>query len=303
MSELWQAVDGFLKYLRYEKQSSPHTLAAYRRDLKKWVTVAEKDIGSWQQCHEEQIKTWLANLHQTGLSGRSLQRLLSSLRSFFNYLSRQGIIQTNPTQTISAPKTPKKLPTTLDADQVNGLFIKTETTPLKLRDQAILELFYSSGLRLSELAALNLNSFSNSYRNVKVAGKRNKERIVPVGQKALEAIQIWLHVRQTMTDESQQALFISKSGRRISTRQIQNRVRQYAREIGLPVNLHPHMLRHSFASHMLESSSDLRAVQELLGHSDISTTQIYTHLDFQHLADVYDRAHPRARRKKDDPDD
>ena len=298
-----QAVEQFLDYLRYEKQLSAHTLSAYRRDLEKACQRAEiSGFTLWSQITDKQLGRWLVDWHQEGLSGRSLQRSVSSLRSFYRYLLARGLVEVNPAQSLKAPKTGRSLPVTLDVDQVNSL-LKDErqqaaNNPLKIRDLCILELFYSSGLRLSELASLNLDSFMDDYRQVKVSGKRNKERIVPVGSKARVAIKQWLNTRLGFLKSDELALFLSKSGNRLSNRQIQNRVKQFARESGLPVGVYPHMLRHSFASHILESSGDLRAVQELLGHSDISTTQIYTHLDFQHLADVYDKAHPRAGKKK-----
>ena len=294
-------IDAFLAYLTFEKISSPHTLSAYRRDLEKLVIWLEQNrLHRWQDISEKNIRLWLASLHSEGLQGKSLQRRLSSLRSLFRYMNRQGILEDNPAERVSAPKVSRTLPKTLDADQVGALLDNDDDDPLVVRDQAMLELFYSSGLRLSELVKLNITSFEDDFHRVKVLGKGNKERILPVGRKAREAIRQWLSVRSSLSPKDDQALFLSKNGTRISQRQVQNRVKQQAREQGMPLSVYPHMLRHSFASHMLESSGDLRAVQELLGHSDISTTQIYTHLDFQHLADVYDRAHPRARRKKSD---
>ena len=302
-SDLQQDVDHFLIYLRYEKQVSDHTQSAYQRDLHKALKqMLESQINNWSQLKEKQLRQWLTLWYRDGLSHRSLQRVLSSLRSFYRYLLANNKATVNPAQALTAPKVGRKLPVTMDADQVSQLLDdkrqQADDDPLKCRDLCILELFYSSGLRLSELASLNIKSFEDKGKQVKVLGKRNKERLVPVGSKAREAIRRWLIVRTLFLKDDTQALFLSKNGDRLSTRQIQNRVKQFAKEAGMPMSLHPHMLRHSFASHMLESSSDLRAVQELLGHSDISTTQIYTHLDFQHLADVYDKAHPRASRKK-----
>ncbi|MDP0588281.1 MAG: tyrosine recombinase XerC [Candidatus Endonucleobacter bathymodioli] len=296
-------MSNFLHYLQYEKQSSLHTIAAYKRDLKKIIQLADKELVSWPQATGKHVKSWLVQLHYSSLSGRSLQRLLSSARSFFRYLVKNRIIKVDPSLGISAPKSSKKLPSTLDADQVSALLNNTELAPLRIRDLAMIELLYSSGLRLSELIQLNLDSFADGLKQVMVLGKGNKERILPVGKKAQQALEQWLIVRVELVANNENAFFISRTGRRISARQTQNRIDQFAREKGLPVHLHPHMLRHSFASHILESSGDLRAVQELLGHSDISTTQIYTHLDFQHLAEIYDKAHPRARRKKDNTDD
>ena len=298
--DLWRDVGTFLDYLKYEKQCSPHTLAAYQRDLTKVIVLAEKDVGlsDWSLVSTAHIKGWLADLHQNGLSARSLKRLLSSVRSFYRYLATYTSIKTDPCLGVSAPKSSKPLPVILDTDQIAALLNKKVTAPLEIRDLAMLELFYSSGLRLSELAGLDTDSFMDQLKLVKVHGKRNKERILPVGKKAREAIQAWLTVRTDMAAAEENALFVSRAGKRISTRQIQKRLKQFAQKQGIPAHVHPHLLRHSFASHMLESSGDLRAVQELLGHSDISTTQIYTHLDFQHLTDVYDRTHPRAKRKK-----
>ena len=300
MPGLEKDVAAFLDYLKFEKNSSSHTLSAYQRDLAKFSSLLSSlNIRSWSDITEKQLRIWLAEMYAEGLQSKSLHRLLSSVRSLFRFLNRWGVLEDNPALLVSAPKASRKLPVTLDADQMNSLLDSKENDPLVVRDQAMLELFYSSGLRLSELVALDLDSFEENLRRVRVLGKGNKERVVPVGQKAREAIKAWLSARNLLPLKDEGALFLSKNGHRISHRQVQNRVRQQARKQGMPTSVHPHMLRHSFASHMLESSGDLRAVQELLGHSDISTTQIYTHLDFQHLADVYDKAHPRARRKKE----
>ncbi|WP_448215532.1 tyrosine recombinase XerC [Endozoicomonas sp. 2B-B] len=297
MGFLQQDIDAFLDYLKFEKNSSVHTCSAYQRDLGKLLKQAEVlGITQWQKLEERQLRTWLAELHGQGLGQKSLHRLLSSVRSFYRYLNRQGKVADNPAQRVTAPKVGRKLPVTMDADQLARLLDQEDDDPLVIRDLAILELFYSSGLRLSELVGLNLNSFQDDYRQVIVLGKGKKERWLPVGRKAREAIKKWLSVRVIFPEKNAQALFLSKQGNRISARQVQNRVSQLSRDRGLSGRMHPHLLRHSFASHLLESSGDLRAVQELLGHSDIATTQIYTHLDFQHLADVYDKAHPRAQR-------
>lgn len=301
MFTLQPDIDQFIDYLKFEKISSKHTLSAYSRDLKKLsVRLETLNVQSWSDISEKQLRNWLADMHGDGLQSKSLQRTLSSVRSLFRFLNRQGLMEGNPAKLLSAPKSARKLPVTLDADQMHALLNNHNDDPLVLRDQAMLELFYSSGLRLAELVSLNIGSFGGDYQSVRVLGKGSKERILPVGRKAREAIERWLPVRIMLPVKDDQALFLSKHGQRISHRQVQNRVKQQAREQGMPTSVHPHMLRHSFASHMLESSGDLRAVQELLGHSDISTTQIYTHLDFQHLADVYDKAHPRARKKKTD---
>ena len=301
MQALERDIAAFLDYLKFEKNSSVHTLSAYQRDLSRFTTLLTRlNIRAWSDISEKQLRLWLAEMHAEGLQSKSLQRVLSSVRSLFRYLNRQGILEENPAQLVSAPKASRKLPVTLDTDQMDALLSNKDDDPLVVRDQAMLELFYSSGLRLSELVGLNLGSFEDGLRRVRVLGKGNKERVLPVGSKAQEAIKHWLSARSLLPVKDEDALFLSKNGHRISHRQVQNRVRRQAREQGMPTSVHPHMLRHSFASHMLESSGDLRAVQELLGHSDISTTQIYTHLDFQHLADVYDKTHPRARRKKKD---
>ena len=302
MLELEQDITAFLNYLKFEKNSSAHTLSAYNRDLKKFTCLlTELNINAWSDISEKHLRLWLAQMHADGLQGKSLQRILSSVRSLFRYLNRQGLLEENPARLVSVPKASRKLPVTLDTDQMGALLDQPSgDDPLLLRDRAMLELFYSSGLRLSELVGLNLGSFQADNQRVRVLGKGNKERVLPVGRKAREALEAWLSVRNAFPIKDEHALFLSKNGQRISHRQVQNRVKQQARRQGIPTTVHPHMLRHSFASHILESSGDLRAVQELLGHSDISTTQIYTHLDFQHLADVYDKAHPRARRKKKD---
>lgn len=303
-SPLTPMVVAFIDHLRYEKQHSPHTLLAYRRDLDRLVQQASAaDIGQWQLISERQLKQWLGLWHGDGLSSRSLQRLISAIRRFYQFLLARGEVGNNPAQLLRAPKSARPLPITMDADQVNQLLDdrqgQADDDPLKCRDLAILELFYSSGLRLAELAALDLDSVTDGQ--VRVLGKGSKERLVPVGRKALQAIERWLMVRALLANQhSGQALFLAKPGRRISTRQIQNRVKAFAHSAGSHVGVHPHMLRHSFASHLLESSGDLRAIQELLGHSDIGTTQIYTHLDFQHLSAVYDQAHPRAKKGKDE---
>jgi len=241
------------------------------------------------------------------VSGKSIQRQLSAIRTFYNYLLREGITKNNPALELSAPKSTKKLPRTLDTDQISQLLSHHEKDWHGLRDHAILELFYSSGLRLSELVGCNIDSVDFEDRTVRVLGKGSKERIIPLGKMAATAILSWLKIRQELPRKNQQihdtqALFLSERGGRLSARSVQNRLSRWAISKGLPGKLHPHMLRHSFASHILESSHDLRAVQELLGHADISTTQIYTHLDFQHLTKVYDKAHPRAQRKSPSDD-
>ncbi|MBQ0778216.1 MAG: tyrosine recombinase XerC [Pseudomonas sp.] len=292
-------LDAFYRYLRNERQLSPRTLEAYRHDLEGLRDfLVERKIDRWQALDSPQLRLFVAQRHQAGLSGRSLQRLLSAVRSLYSYLIRERLCKHNPAVDLRAPKSPRKLPKALDADLTSQLLNdNSDDDWLAVRDHAMLELFYSSGLRLSELASLDVLALDSAQGEVRVLGKGNKTRLVPVGRLALEALERWLPLRMLVAGDNP-ALFVGKQGRRLSARAIQLRVRAWGvQHIGQ--NLHPHMLRHSFASHMLESSGDLRAVQELLGHADISTTQIYTHLDFQHLAQVYDQAHPRAKRKNE----
>jgi integrase/recombinase XerC len=294
----------FLRYLQFERNLSPNTVKAYTRDLNRLIAFcADVDIKGWGNLAVHHLRLFLSAGHRQGLSGKSQQRCLSSIRSFFNYLNREGRVKHNPAHQLTAPKSEQKLPGTLDTDQVNKLLEVKGGKWHTVRDRAMLELFYSSGLRLVELVGTNLLDISWDDGTIKVRGKGNKERILPIGQKAISALQDWLvarpKCRRPPTDE---ALFISERGSRISPRNVQARVRHWTRSQNLNGNVHPHMLRHSFASHLLESSGDLRAVQELLGHADISTTQIYTHLDFQHLAEVYDKAHPRAHNKTEKHD-
>lgn len=292
-------LDAFYRHLRNERQLSPRTLEAYRHDLESLRDfLVSRTLTSWQDLDTAQLRLFVAQRHQAGLGGRSLQRLLSAVRSLYSYLIRERLCKHNPAVDLRAPKSPRKLPKALDADLTSQLLNdNSDDDWLAVRDHAMLELFYSSGLRLSELAGLDVHSLDMAQGEVRVLGKGNKTRLVPVGRLAREALARWLAVR-TLAAADNPALFVGKQGRRLSSRAIQLRVQAWGvQHIGQ--NLHPHMLRHSFASHMLESSGDLRAVQELLGHADISTTQIYTHLDFQHLAQVYDQAHPRAKRKNE----
>ncbi len=299
-NELATAIERFLAYLRDVRQLSPHTLTSYQRDLHTLQQHSlEHDKDSAAQLAESDIRHWVSQLHRRGLAGSSIQRSLSAARSFFDYLGREEGRPRNPAASVQAPRKPRKLPKTLDADQVNKFLAFNEDSVIARRDQAIAELFYSSGLRLAELAAIDTSDIDSHSRLLTVTGKGNKTRTVPVGSVALDAIQRWLEVRPGVASDrdSAAALFTSNQGRRISVRSIQARLKLQGRKAGMHQDVHPHMLRHSFASHMLESSGDLRAVQELLGHANISTTQIYTHLDFQHLAKVYDAAHPRAKRR------
>lgn len=289
----------FEDYLQYEKRYSAHTLSAYQCDLTQFSQwLDEKGMDDIVDADSLSIRNWVAALHRQGIGGKTLQRKLSSLRSFYQFLVRKRLLKNNPAVDIRAPKTARTLPKTLDADTLTQLLEIDSDDILAVRDKAMMELFYSSGLRLSELVDLDLESIDLQEASLRATGKGNKTRILPIGKKAAQALKIWVHRRVEMADADGSALFVSKRGTRISVRSVQQRLDYWRKKQGLEQHIHPHKLRHSFASHILESSGDLRAVQELLGHADISTTQIYTHLDFQHLAKVYDKAHPRARKKK-----
>jgi integrase/recombinase XerC len=291
----------FEDYLQHEKRYSVHTLSGYKCDLTQFSQwLVEKDIAGITNIVEADslsIRNWIATLHRQGIGGKTLQRKLSSLRSFYQFLIRKRLLKNNPAVDIHAPKSARTLPKTLDADTLTQLLEIKDDDILAVRDRAIMELFYSSGLRLSELVNLDTESIDLQEKSLRAIGKGNKTRILPIGSKAAEALITWLKRRVEMAELEEHALFVSNRGTRISTRSVQQRLDHWRKKQGLEQHIPPHKLRHSFASHILESSGDLRAVQELLGHADISTTQIYTHLDFQHLAKVYDKAHPRARKK------
>jgi len=292
-----QAIADFLDHLRYERRLSKRTLQAYQRDLTQLQNWAqEQALTQAQDFSQAHVRQYIAQRRRKGLAAKSLQRELSTLRSFFNYLLREAQIDNNPAQGIRAPKADRKLPDTLDIDQIAHLLDAPLESDIEKRDRAIMELLYSSGLRLAELISINLNDIDLRDGSLTVTGKGNKTRNLPVGRKAIQALNIWLPIRHLWAHEIEQALFVSQRGTRLGARSVQQRLALAARQHGLNSKLHPHQLRHSFASHMLQSSGDLRAVQELLGHADISTTQIYTHLDFQHLAQVYDKTHPRAKK-------
>lgn len=288
-------IDAFLGTLQH---LSVHTRKAYAGDLAFFLNYCkELDVGKWQDLDGRQVRGYITQRHRQGTGGRSLRRNLSSIRAFYKYLLARGEVTKNPAEGITTPKTEKRLPKTLDVDQTSRLVEIKGDKALTLRDRAILELMYSSGLRLAECVSLDIYSVDIRDGLVTVTGKGNKTRKVPVGNYALDAVSAWLKIRSQLAALDETALFVSTRGKRISARSVQQRMRHWALKQGLDTNVHPHMLRHSFATHLLESSGDLRAVQELLGHADISTTQIYTSLDFQHLASVYDRTHPRARKK------
>jgi len=289
----------FLNHLNYERGLSPHTLSNYQRDLQRLAVWCQKQgITCWSNLSQQQLRIYIASRHRQGVSGRSLQRELSSLRSLYRYLLREGQAENNPAQGVRAPKSPSKLPQTMGVDQICQLLDQPTDDPLAIRDQAIMEFFYSSGLRLAELVALNLSDIDLDDATVEIVGKGAKDRRAPIGRKARESLRRWLKIRLNLASPGVEALFVSQRGQRISPRAVQQRLHKLAIEGEAATDIHPHMLRHSFATHILESSGDLRAVQELLGHADICTTQIYTHLDFQHLAKVYDAAHPRAKNSK-----
>lgn len=293
-----QQLDRFFRHLGDERRLSPLTLTHYRRDLSQCMVYCDAaGISDWERLTVAEVRGWVSALHRRGLSGKSIQRALSALRTFYRYLLREQVVSCNPASGVSAPKSTRRLPGTLTADQAARLVSLAARDPLAARDRALLELLYSSGLRLSELVNLNIPELDLTAGSVRVTGKGRKVRDVPVGAKARAALRDWLAVRVQYAVADEPAVFVARNGKRLGARAVQARLRWRARQQGMEVPVHPHMLRHSFASHLLESSGDLRAVQEMLGHANISTTQIYTHLDFQHLAGVYDKAHPRARKK------
>ena len=320
-AEALEWVRRFRRYLRSERRLSAHTDESYARDLAALVKFCKgQRLRDWSELDSQHLRTFAAHAHAGGLSPRSIQRRLSAVRSFYAFLLREtrhggrtqgagksaeaaarqrraGPITRNPAYDVRAPKAARRLPGTLDADQMARLLQIPAGDRLTARDRAMMELLYSSGLRLAELVGLDVTSVDLRDRVVHVLGKGRKARIVPVGRAALRALTAWLTARATLARQDETALFVGRNGRRLGPRAVQMRLAWWARRQGLGMHVHPHLFRHSFASHLLESGGDLRGVQELLGHADISTTQIYTHLDFQHLARIYDATHPRARRK------
>lgn len=292
-------LEQFKDYLSLQRRMSPHTVSNYLRDLALVMTFCKQRELAITQLKAAQIRQFVAQMHREGRSGRTIQRMLSALRALFRYLIKTGEVDSNPALAVQPPKSQKRLPSTLDVDQVNALMDHTPAnTFISARDRAMMELFYSSGIRLSELAALSMRDVDFGDQLVYVTGKGNKQRVCPIGNVALNALKQWLHFREQAKQLLDDALFITERGRRLGARAIQQRLHHWGKQQGISDRVHPHRLRHAFASHMLESSGDLRAVQELLGHADIATTQIYTHVDFQHLASVYDQAHPRAKKTK-----
>ena len=291
-------IDRFLSHMAQERRLSPHTAAAYRHDLSTLAGFCtQRGLESWGVLDNARLRSFAAAQHGAGLSPRSIQRRLSAARTFYEFLLREGHCTRNPAIDVRAPKSKKRLPATLDADQMGRLLAFRVDDSLSARDKAIMELFYSSGLRLAELVGLDMAAVDLQDRTVRVLGKGSKTRIVPIGRFAIEALQKWRRERAGMVKSDVQALFVGRSGRPLSVRAVQLRVGAWGRRQGIGIHVHPHMFRHSFATHLLESSGNLRGVQELLGHANIGTTQVYTHLDFQHLATVYEAAHPRARRR------
>ena len=291
-------VERFQRHLATERRVSAHTVNGYLRELAALSAWCDKrGIDTWQALDVRAVRDFAARSHAAGLAPRSIQRRISALRTFFNYLVRERVLLANPAVEVRAPKAGRRLPEALNADQMAGLLAFTPKDGMGRRDLAIMELFYSSGLRLAELIGLNLSDLDLSDRTVRVLGKGGKQRINPIGRPAIKALKAWLAERSALAKPDESAVFVGRGGRRLGARLVQRRVAQLARAQGLPIHMHPHLFRHSFATHLLESSRDLRGVQELLGHANISTTQIYTHLDFQHLARIYERSHPRARKR------
>jgi len=289
-------LDGYLAYLGNERQYSPLTIENYARDIRQLFNAAAETALDEIKGH--QVRRFIANLHGKGLGGKSLARMLSAWRGFYAYLIRDHHFTSNPCTGLRAPKSARNLPHTLSPDEaVRMVDLPAGDDVLALRDKAMFELLYSSGLRLAELVGLDPAALDFADGSIRVTGKGNKTRIVPLGSHAVTALQQWLTVRITLAKDDEHALFINRNGGRISARSVQLRMKEWGIKQGLSSNVYPHLLRHSFASHVLQSSGDLRAVQEMLGHASISTTQIYTHLDFQYLAKIYDSAHPRAKKK------
>jgi integrase/recombinase XerC len=287
--------------LGFERRLSPLTCKHYSRDLdafRRWCVA--QNLKGWGDVDSEHLRSFSAACYRRGLSARSIQRMLSAIRTFFRFMCREKHLTANPAGAVRAPKAGKRLPGNLDADRMARLLDIKGEGPVVARDRAILELLYSSGLRLAELTCLDIDSIDIADATVRVTGKGSKERILPVGRYALSALATWRQERNRLANPEERALFVSKRGTRLKPRSVQARVDFWARRQGIDTRVSPHLFRHSFATHLLESSHDLRGVQELLGHANIGTTQVYTHLDFQHLAQIYDKTHPRARRKPDD---
>lgn len=295
-SQQW--VDRYHRYLTTERQLSRHTVTSYGLDIAAFVSFCDKaGIESWQRVEISHVRSFAARSHARGLSGSSVQRRLSGVRNFLNFLVREGLIPANPATLIQAPKWHRPLPHVLDVDQMKQLLEIPDTDPGAVRDWAIMELLYSSGLRLAELIRLDMPDLDLADRTVGVVGKGNRARILPVGSYAVRALRAWLAIRRQVANPDEGALFVGRRGVRLTPRAVEVRIAGWARKQGTTVHVHPHMFRHSFATHLLESCGAIREVQELLGHASISTTHIYTHLDFSHIAKIYDATHPQAHRK------
>ncbi|MEG3755957.1 tyrosine recombinase XerC [Psychromonas arctica] len=299
MNPLLPDVQRFLTHIASQRGLSPVTINNYQRHLTEFIDLlTEQQIKSWQVLDTHQVRLLAKQLHQNGIKARSIATKLSALRSFLEYMVKHSLLTFNPAKGVSAPKLDKPLPKNISVDDMDQLLAIDGDDPLTLRDHCMMELMYSSGLRLSELVNINLGDIKLSAKEIMVTGKGSKQRLLPITKTAIETMRLWLKVRPDFAEPGEKALFLSKQKKRISTRSVQMRMEKWGLEQSLPSHVNPHKLRHSFATHMLESSGNLRAVQTLLGHADLATTQVYTHLDFQHLAEVYDKAHPRAKRKK-----
>lgn len=299
------AREAFLRHLALERRLSPRTVESYGRDLAALAAWCDDEsLAEWRDLGTTQLTHYLAMRHGAGLGPKSIARALAAVRAFVRWGLKQGTFERDPTVSVRPPKIRRTLPATLDVDEAARLMDPGEADgPEACRDRALMELLYSSGLRLAEVASLDLTDIDLAEGLVRVTGKGSKTRIVPVGSKAREAVRAWLKARAALVPPEEQALFVSRRGTRLARRSIEARISHWANRLGFDRRVYPHLLRHAFATHMLESSGDLRAVQELLGHASLATTQIYTHLDFQHLARTYDKAHPRAQRKRRDPED
>ena len=289
-----------LDFMATRSGYSKNSNAAYQSDLSLFAEFCQRQtLDGWAAVDVAAVRMFVTEQHRRGKSGKTLARFLSSLRAFFKFQIDNGLRKDNPAREVRAPKSPRKLPRTLDVDQASSLLDAKAESFIELRDTAMWELMYSSGLRVSELVGVTLSQLDLNNGEVRVIGKGDKERMVPVGKPAIAALKAWIKARTAVTEPDESKVFVSQKGKGLTSRTVQKRLKAWALKRGIDMNVHPHMLRHSFATHLLESSGDLRAIQELLGHSNISTTQVYTHLDFQHLAKVYDAAHPRAKRKSD----
>jgi len=292
-------IDTYLNHIASQRGLSPVTVTNYRRNLAEFVTLLnESKIACWTELDSQLVRLMVKTLHKNGLKARSIATKLSALRSFLDYLVQFDILTNNPAKGVAAPKLDKPLPKNVSVDDMFQLLDIDEKDPLSIRDQCMMELMYSSGLRLSELVGINLQDIKLSAKEIMVTGKGSKQRLLPITDRAVATIKIWLKIRPEFCIKDEKALFVSKQKNRISARNVQARMEKWGLKQALPGHINPHKLRHSFATHMLESSGNLRAVQTLLGHADLATTQVYTHLDFQHLSKIYDQAHPRAKRKK-----